>query len=148
MIAVERAISLTQPWATLMAIDEKRVETRSWRVNYRGWVAIHAAKTFPNECRALCYRLPFARALSEFNKPEDLPVGQVLAVTEIVDCQPTREHGKYCMLHDERDFGDYSDGRFFIITRGVRRLKQPIAMRGALGIWKMPKPITEIDLVS
>jgi len=56
MIVVERAISLTQPWATLMAIDKKRVETRNWRVNFRGWVAIHAAKAFPMECRALCYR--------------------------------------------------------------------------------------------
>jgi len=147
MIVVERAISLTQPWATLMAIDEKRVETRSWRVNYRGWVAIHAAKSFPMDCRALCYRLPFARALSEFNKPEDLPVGKVLAVTEIIDCQPTEEHGKHCMLHDERAFGDYSGGRFFIVTRGVRRLRHPIAMRGALGIWKMPMPITEVELV-
>ena len=147
MIVVERALSLTQPWATLMALDAKRVETRSWKTNFRGWVAIHASKAFPMECRALCYRMPFARVLAEYNKPDDLPTGQLLAVTEIVDCQPTEEHGKYCMLHDERDLGDYSDGRFFILTRGVRRLKQPIQIKGALGIWRLPQRITEADLV-
>jgi hypothetical protein len=145
-IVVERAISLTQPWATLMALDAKRVETRCWNTNYRGWVAIHSAKSFPMECQRLCYRMPFARALTECNTSDDLPLGQILAVTEIYDCQPTNLHGRYCMLHDERDFGDYSPGRYMIFTRGVRRLKQPILIRGALSIWRLQRPITEADL--
>ena len=44
---VERAISLTQPFASLMAIGAKKVETRAWRTHFRGWVAIHAAKANP-----------------------------------------------------------------------------------------------------
>jgi activating signal cointegrator 1 len=42
-----KAITLTQPWATLVAIGAKRIETRSWPTNYRGPLAIHAAKGFP-----------------------------------------------------------------------------------------------------
>lgn len=33
-----KALSLTQPWATLMAIGAKRIETRSWGAAYRGGV--------------------------------------------------------------------------------------------------------------
>ena len=34
-----RALSLTQPWASLMAWDEKRYETRDWPARERGWIA-------------------------------------------------------------------------------------------------------------
>lgn len=37
-----KAITLMQPWATLVAIGAKRLETRSWSTNYRGPLAIHA----------------------------------------------------------------------------------------------------------
>lgn len=31
-----RGLSLTQPWATLVAIGAKKIETRSWTTTYRG----------------------------------------------------------------------------------------------------------------
>lgn len=39
-----KAITIWQPWATLIAIGAKRYETRSWSTTYRGPLAIHAAK--------------------------------------------------------------------------------------------------------
>lgn len=42
-----RALTLHQPWATLVAIGAKRVETRSWATTYRGPVAIHAGRHRP-----------------------------------------------------------------------------------------------------
>ncbi len=38
-----RAITLWQPWASLVALGLKRFETRSWPTNYRGKLLIHAA---------------------------------------------------------------------------------------------------------
>jgi len=38
-----RAITIHQPYASLIACGAKRLETRSWRTNYRGRIAIHAA---------------------------------------------------------------------------------------------------------
>jgi hypothetical protein len=40
-----RALSLHQPWASLVALGVKSIETRSWSTKYRGPLAIHAAKT-------------------------------------------------------------------------------------------------------
>lgn len=48
-----RGLTLTQPWASAIALGYKRVETRSFRVSYRGPIAIHAAKRFPRAARAL-----------------------------------------------------------------------------------------------
>lgn len=39
-----KAITLWQPWATLVARKVKVIETRSWSTNYRGPLAIHASK--------------------------------------------------------------------------------------------------------
>lgn len=37
-----KALSLWQPWATLIQVGVKWIETRSWRTAYRGPLAIHA----------------------------------------------------------------------------------------------------------
>lgn len=39
-----KALSLWQPWATLIANGAKQIETRSWSTSYRGPILIHAAK--------------------------------------------------------------------------------------------------------
>jgi hypothetical protein len=41
------ALFLTEPWASLVALGEKRTETRSRHTPYRGPLAIHAAKSLP-----------------------------------------------------------------------------------------------------
>lgn len=39
-----KAITIWQPWASLLACGAKQYETRSWKTDYRGPIAIHAAK--------------------------------------------------------------------------------------------------------
>ena len=39
-----KAITVWQPWASLLVSGRKRYETRSWATTYRGPIAIHAAK--------------------------------------------------------------------------------------------------------
>jgi hypothetical protein len=42
-----KALTLHQPWAQLVAIGAKRIETRSWSTRYRGPLAIHAGARKP-----------------------------------------------------------------------------------------------------
>jgi activating signal cointegrator 1 len=131
-----KALSLTQPWATLIALRAKRIETRSWSTPYRGLLAIHAAKGFPRDCQALCYDEPFADALK--CEPSNLPRGAIIAVARLVGCTSTER-----LLLDtndpaqaaERAFGDYTAGRWAWIIQGVRPLASPIECKGALGLW-------------
>jgi hypothetical protein len=39
-----KAVSLWQPFASLIYTGAKKIETRSWPTNYRGPLAIHAAR--------------------------------------------------------------------------------------------------------
>ena len=105
-----KAITLTQPWATLVASGEKQVETRSWKTSYRGPLAIHAAKGFPEWARELCETDSFEQSLwsdpcnlvnlrdetaedEMFPPPvwQFLPTGCVVAVCSLVDVYPTEE---------------------------------------------------------
>ncbi len=144
-----KVLSLTQPWATLMAIGEKRIETRSWSTRHRGPLAIAAAKGFPRECQRFCFEPPFAEALARHGITTLAPLmearGHILAVVDVIDCLPTDgDFVQRAILRpfivptgkSEMVFGDYSRGRFGWTTDELRRLRTPIAAKGALGLWE------------
>jgi hypothetical protein len=56
-----KAITIWQPWASLIAIGAKQYETRSWETKYRGPIAIHAAKKDP--CKMPILVEPFETVL-------------------------------------------------------------------------------------
>ena len=60
-----------QPWASLIAIGAKQIETRHWPTKYRGPIAIHTAKRIhKSEMRELDCRKSFREALAEL-RPYD-----------------------------------------------------------------------------
>lgn len=147
-----RALSLTQPWATLLASGAKRVETRSWSTVYRGLLAIHAAKGFPRDCRDLCLEEPFRSALGM--TAAVLPLGAIVAVARLREVWSTdsltfipalRPRGwDEVLTPRERDFGDYAPGRFAWVFVDIVPLKKPIACKGALGLWDVPAEVAHV----
>lgn len=132
---------MTQPWASLVALGEKRIETRSWRTKYRGILAIHAAMGFPGWARLECFKPPFSTILASHDlSPDNVPRGRVICLTSLEDCVPTEEAREaWCyyseMAHEER-FGDYSDGRFAWILGTIRAVFEPgLYAKGHLGLW-------------
>lgn len=39
-----QALSVRQPWASMIISGMKNIELRSWKTNYRGWLWIHSGK--------------------------------------------------------------------------------------------------------
>lgn len=147
-----KALTLTEPWATLVALGHKRVETRSWQTPYRGEIAIHAAKGMPNEAEMQCYEEPFFTVLREHLTPDVLrqpatswfPRGRVVAVAHLVTIRHTREIAAVRwekLPPHERAFGDYSPNRYMWLLRDVQPLTEPIPARGALNVWTVPADV-------
>ena len=136
-----KAISLTQPWATLMAIEAKKYETRGWYTNHRGPTAIHAAKGFPKEAQALCLEEPFCSVLRAvgYNLITDLPLGCILAVGNLNTVYKTTYVARQ-LASQEIAFGDYSAGRYAYQFLAMQRLAIPIPAKGALGFWDWEAP--------
>ncbi len=143
-----KGLSLTQPWATLVAIGAKQIETRSWATSYRGPLAIHAGKGLGPVggklgLEKLCNRVPFRSVLADhlprwhgtnWLQPS-LPQGAVIATAELYDIRPTVDLAD-AISQQELAFGDYGAGRYGWLLRNVQMLPAPVECRGALGLWE------------
>lgn len=141
-----KALSLWQPYATLMAIGAKPIETRGWSTKYRGPLGIHAAKRFAQDERHLCMEEPFVSALTAagFTNLRDLPLGAILAVVELVDVVPTgRTLFEVNTPWSPADlaFGNFTPGRFAWKTENPRRFKEPILWRGRQQLFDVPDDV-------
>jgi hypothetical protein len=149
-----RALTLMQPYASLVIAGLKKIETRSWRTHYRGPLAIHAGGNLPAAYRKLCYTPPFARALAGLghDSPDDLPRGVVLGTVELVGCLWMKRHradgvigldgiciGADCdprITPTERAFGVYDDARWAWILANPVPFETAIPAQGLQRVWE------------
>jgi hypothetical protein len=203
-----KALTLYQPWASLVALGHKTVETRKWATTYRGPLAIHAGisprgfNLLPGDCEgteeggwrygyigdfqaAYCHRSSDEGQRGDAYlhdlrpegppEPEPIPLGVVVAVADLVDCAPIlnrgearpdgcRDHvrdypqegdlphqqgglwlsgpdvGTPTRIEQERQFGDFTPGRFAWVLENVQRLVEPVEARGWQGLWEWEAP--------
>lgn len=152
-----KALTVWQPWASMLARNMKLFETRSWATNYRGPIAIHAAalsipqvlkKLFP--LGAWGYhpdhqaKKAFLDAVTSALNPytlEELPLGAVVATAELVGCHKITEEPhrgvptspKY--LEKEIMFGDWTPGRYAWEFSNME-LIVPVPAKGKQGLWE------------
>lgn len=153
-----KTLTLTQPYATLVAIGAKLIETRSWDTRYRGPLAIHAAAGYGKggvrAHKELCGTEPFcsvlnaaaARWLAERSDLRDMvehpfmPMGAIIAVCRLTAIYRITEQGveDFCPQPpaNEIAFGDYSPGRYAWLLTDVHALATPIRCKGTLGLWE------------
>jgi activating signal cointegrator 1 len=168
-----RGLTLTQPWASLVAIGAKTFETRSWFTGYRGVVAIHAAATYASiggkrnyieicTSNEYIYRALYEAGLVPYTWNAEallaLPRGEILTLVDLTDCKATRgqrnefNNGpKYAdWVHElsaqERALGNFMIGRYGWPLANNRPLARPVPCRGAFGLWAIPIDVqTEIS---
>lgn len=164
MVDKMKALSLTQPWATLIAIGAKKVETRSWQTSHRGLIAIHAAKGLgpvggQRGLDGQCSVEPFLTVLTKYGCgrpwPElskdvrlcMMPLGAIVAIARIADCLSTGEHEMIVppwikqLSENERAFGNYWPDRYGWLLEDVKVLDRPVPCNGALGLWEVPEEV-------
>ena len=121
-----KVLTLTQPWATAIALGIKKVETRSWFTNYRGPLYIHAAKGFPL----------YARQFAMIEQPtigSNLPLGRIVAKAYLREVVPTETVE---VSASERLWGDYAPSRWAWLLSEIEPVLPPIPAKGALGLWE------------
>ena len=126
-----KAITLWQPWATLVAAGAKQYETRSWRTDYRGPLAIHAGKRETTDAVWLRVREP---QVANRIRPFDFPLGAIIALAEIASINPTDKR-RIVVRPLELELGDWTPGRWAWLLRRVRKLETPIPVRGWPWLW-------------
>lgn len=139
-----KALTLWQPWASLVACGAKRYETRGWSTKYRGPLLICAAKRPMDEwTRQLFASAPFRRALE---REYPMQFGVALCVANLTACLPT-ESAAFLdeVSEDDLLFGNFTDGRFAWRLENVQRFPTPFAIRGRQGLFDlMPDEIAAV----
>jgi len=102
-----KAISVKQPWASMIIRGQKTIETRTWATKYRGDLLIVSSKN---------------------PRIAGHPTGRALGVVALTDCRPmvkADEAGARCELYP---------GAYAWELKNVR-LIMPFEVRGQLGIY-------------
>lgn len=139
-----KAITIWQPWASLLACGAKQFETRSWATSYRGPIAIHAAKKDISDVLRILPRDIAAKMKKAIGTEwKDLPTGAVIATAELVNVWNIAYYpGTYLpqlggdfVSENERAFGDWTPGRFAWDFSDMK-LITPVPVKGKQGLWR------------
>lgn len=133
-----KAITVSQPFASLIASGEKWVENRGRYTDYRGELAIHAGKG------------------TQYLKGEALAkyaTGVVLCRVELVACMELKEIQHWAKLRPkvlapgtEKYWSEiarhqHAEGPWCLVLQNVRRYREPIPARGQQAVpWEWDEP--------
>lgn len=140
MQQIVKVISLKQPWASLIALGAKPIETRDRSINYRGRIYIHSSLKFDKADKALCLQHPFSKYVPD---PDALPLGQIIAYCDVVSCLTTdmwmqedakRLRQKYGVAGGSEAvfFGNFDPGRYGYELEDIVKLENPIPAKGSV----------------
>jgi hypothetical protein len=124
-----KAISLYEPWATLIALGEKRYETRSWSTTYRGSLLICASKI----------RLPTVKIIDLMVRARitvnDLNPGRAVTLVDLIHIYRTDDLHYGQLGENEEFYGNLFPGRFAWQLKNIRRFVNPPLVRGRQGLF-------------
>lgn len=137
-----KALTIKQPWASLIAHGIKDIENRTWKTNYRGRIYIHASKT-PACFHALsCLNNDQARLvdlnLSSFDWQCDRLISSaIIGEVDIVDCvinHPSiwAEHTNNFLLEKEIVKPVYN----WVLANPVIYKEPILNVKGKLSFWE------------
>lgn len=121
------ALTVSQPYASLIARGEKWIENRRWETKYRGPLAIHAGKGTQYLDRKQLAEYPtgvvaVASLVACFRIADLDRLGDQLATVGLT-VEAVRQH-------------EHAEGPWCWLLRDVRRLRVPCPCSGAQGLWR------------
>lgn len=133
-----KALSIRQPWATAIACGLKTTETRSWRSNYYGQIAICASATQSGDDEEShdWYQgmIDHYRNLMP-SSYYSLPFGVCVAVAQIAAYKPSKT---FLTGSVDFDLGNFEAGRWGWVLENVRQVPVPVPVKGQLGLFCLP----------
>lgn len=120
-----KALSIREPYASLIKEGIKKIETRSFRTKYRGELLIHASKGKSEANDEVLSLLE-----GEMNP------GCILCKCKLVDCVYMDEEyiENIKKNHNEYICGRYEVGRYGWVLEDIEVI-EPIPAKGQLGFW-------------
>ncbi len=127
-----KALSIRQPWAELILLGRKTIETRTWRTAHRGVFAIHTGWHIETTIAEL-YDL----------QAESLVSAALVGTAEISDMIEFDDESWEALRHEHLVPDESHNGRVGWRLTNVRRLASPILLRGLPGLFPLDDAMVE-----
>lgn len=144
------ALTIHQPYASLIMHGLKRMETRSWKTSYRGPLAIHAGAK-----KLMSMDLGWPQSLTRevigaIGDLRDLPRGAVIGVVYLHSIWETNGPlpEPHLLTTNEFEFGDFSSGRCAWRLTHPGCLESSHTQRGQQRLWYWEVPKCEEKIVN
>lgn len=124
-----KALSVKQPYATLIVEGEKTVEVRSWKTDYRGDILIVSS----------------SRPAYKHGE-EDMPDGVLVGIVELVDIVPLEQKHLYD-AYMEGLSDDEIKGLYAWILEKPAKFDTYLPMKGKLRLFEIPAHMEGNELV-
>lgn len=131
-----KAITLHQPWASLVVIGAKRYETRPWQTRHRGPLLIHAAAGSPRYAeRVMDEDIAVRLVMQKWDLDrDDMIRGAILGQVEVVTMVATDELNSF-ISGSEVAVGDWTSGRWAWELSNPQQFEKPVPAKGAQSLW-------------
>ena len=122
-----KALTLKQPWATLISEGLKEYEFRSWKTNYRGKILIHSGKGVDK------------KDLDNFkNLNLEYPQSKILALIELEDCiKIDEEFNKKIKELNNPVYGNKDRDGYAWKIKLIKKIDSKDIINGKLGLWNI-----------
>jgi len=123
-----KALSIRQPWAWLLTSEQKTIETRTWLLNYKGPIAIHAPKQFASNAIHLPVQLLKGQQWQRR--------GGIVGMCIVKDCRRFHEGD------EQQALVPFESGLFSILIEKPITLPILVPCQGQLGLFDLHDNIT------
>ena len=121
-----KALTIKEPWATLIIDGYKKYEFRSWKTNYRGKLLIHAGMSEEKD---------MLKKFKDYNL--NCSKGMIIGEALLTDCiLVTKEFEEELLKIDKTVYGRESHEMTYAWKlENVIKYDKPILIKGKLGLW-------------
>lgn len=123
-----KALSIKQPWSSLIAHGIKDIENRTWKTNFRGRIYIHSTATFTKKQQKIRTNLFFSHKI-DLRHPSSYPVSAIIGEVDIVDC--VIGHKSVWADHSKSEKPIYN----WVLKNAILYDKPILNIKGALSLW-------------
>lgn len=131
-----KAITIIEPWASLLVFGPKQYETRTWPTSYRGPLAIHAGKSKAGlKLMRSAAGIILGHEAEKLNIDFEATFGHIIGIIELADCIEMTPSFINSQNIIERGLGGWEPGRYAWKKSSARAI-EPVPARGMQRLWE------------
>lgn len=139
-----KALSIKQPWASLIAHGIKDIENRTWKTNFRGRIYIHSCGKYKDNLSDFLNEDQIDRIVLNNDFPaKELITSAIIGEVDIVDCVINHDS----IWAEQTDFVQEGNHRYYpekpiynwVLANAVLYDKPILNVKGKLSFWVFDK---------